>query len=277
MNPVQKALWYVESHSRNLASLDEIAAACHVSAFHITRAFAATAGVSLMRYVRGRRLTEAARQLASGAEDILGVALEAGYGSHEAFTRAFREHFTLTPEQLRARGHLDNLPLTHAITMNTAPALELAAPRFELLKPTELVGIVQNYNCQATGGIPEQWQRFQPYIGTLPHEVKGDAYGVSYGFDGDGNFNYLTGVEVRVRSLLPKELTSLPLPSQRYAVFRHSGHVAGVRATCDAIWNKWFPSSGYEPVEAPMLERYGPSFNPRTGLGGLEIWVPIKG
>jgi len=44
---------------------------------------------SVMRYVRGRQLTEAARCLASGAPDILAIALEAGYGSHEAFTRAF--------------------------------------------------------------------------------------------------------------------------------------------------------------------------------------------
>jgi AraC family transcriptional regulator len=46
-----------------------------------------------MRYVRGRRLTEAAKVLSDGAPDILTVALDAGYGSHEAFTRAFRDQF----------------------------------------------------------------------------------------------------------------------------------------------------------------------------------------
>ena len=67
MDPVQKALWYVESHSRESISLEDIADACKVSPFHLTRAFAATMGLSLMRYVRARRLSEAARQLASGA------------------------------------------------------------------------------------------------------------------------------------------------------------------------------------------------------------------
>ena len=43
-----------------------------------------------MRYMRGRRLSEAARVLANGGADILTVALDFGYGSHEAFTRAFR-------------------------------------------------------------------------------------------------------------------------------------------------------------------------------------------
>src|SRR6516225_9632230 len=117
MDPAQKALWYVEKHSREAISLDEIARACHVSTFHLTRAFAATMGLSLMRYVRGRKLSEAARQLASGADDILRLALDTGYGSHEAFTRAFRDQFALTPEQVRAQGHLTNIPLVEAITM----------------------------------------------------------------------------------------------------------------------------------------------------------------
>jgi AraC family transcriptional regulator len=75
MDPVQKALWYVESHSREPITLDEIANACKVSAFHLTRLFAATMGLSLMRYVRARRMCEAARMLAGGAHDILSVAL----------------------------------------------------------------------------------------------------------------------------------------------------------------------------------------------------------
>lgn len=94
MDPVQKALWFVESHSRDPITLEDVAKACNVSPFHLTRAFAATMGVSLMRYVRGRRLSEAARQLALGAEEILGIALDAGYGSHEAFTRAFRDQYS---------------------------------------------------------------------------------------------------------------------------------------------------------------------------------------
>ena len=68
MDPVQKALWYVESHSREPIALEDIARACRISPFHLTRAFAATMGLSLMRYVRRRRLSEAARQLAQGAD-----------------------------------------------------------------------------------------------------------------------------------------------------------------------------------------------------------------
>src|SRR5450755_2371349 len=103
MNPAQKALWFIESHLGDALTLDEIAAIGGVSRFHMVRAFAAATGLSVMRYVRARRLTEAARALANGAPDILTLALDADYGSHEAFTRAFRGHFGVTPEAVRDR------------------------------------------------------------------------------------------------------------------------------------------------------------------------------
>src|SRR5262245_6488787 len=106
MTPVRKALWFIESHFAGDITLDDVADVAGVSRYYLTRAFGDVTGHPVMRYVRGRRLTEAARSLASGARDILPVALDAGYGSHEAFTRAFREHFGVTPEALRARGRL---------------------------------------------------------------------------------------------------------------------------------------------------------------------------
>src|SRR3954470_12793987 len=95
MNPVGKALWFIETHFAGELSLAAIAAAAGVSRYHLSRAFDAATGSSAMAYVRGRRLTLAAQALAKGAPDILSVALAAGYGSHEAFTRAFRDQFGL--------------------------------------------------------------------------------------------------------------------------------------------------------------------------------------
>ena len=92
MNPAQKALWFIESHLAGELSLDTIAAIAGVSRFHLVRAFAAATGFSVMRYVRARRLSEAAQALADGAPDILTIALDSAYGSHEAFSRAFRDH-----------------------------------------------------------------------------------------------------------------------------------------------------------------------------------------
>src|SRR4029077_12288569 len=111
MNPAQRALWFIESHLADELTLDEIAGVAGISRFHMVRAFAAATGFSVMRYVRARRLTEAARALAKGAPDILTLALDADYGSHEAFTRAFRDHFGVTPEAVRAEGCVNHLKL----------------------------------------------------------------------------------------------------------------------------------------------------------------------
>src|SRR4051812_27034793 len=118
MNPVGKALWFIESHFASELTLDDIAQCACVSRFHLARAFEAATGLSVMRYVRARRLGEAARRLADGAPDILAVAIDAGYGSHEAFTRAFREQYGLTPEALRTLGQLDDIAIVEPIKMD---------------------------------------------------------------------------------------------------------------------------------------------------------------
>ena len=52
---------------------------------------------------------------------------------------------------------------------------------------------------------------------------------------------------------------------------------SAIRRTFSAIWSKWLPESGHKPADAPVLERYGPEFNPVNGTGGFEIWIPIEG
>ena len=131
MHPVGKALWFIETRLADDISLAEIACFAGVSRYHLLRAFGVATGQSVMRHVRGRRLTEAARHLAAGAPDILTVALDAGYGSHEAFTRAFRDQFGLTPEAVRAQRHLDNITLVEPIRMDESLIIELEPPRFE--------------------------------------------------------------------------------------------------------------------------------------------------
>src|SRR5260370_8045827 len=98
MNPAQKALWYIESHLADALTLEQIAGVGGVSRFHMVRAFAAATGLSVMRYVRTRRLSEAARALAGGAPDILNVALDPDYASPQPFTPPFRDPFWCTPD-----------------------------------------------------------------------------------------------------------------------------------------------------------------------------------
>src|SRR6201999_1730459 len=141
MNPAQKALGYIESHLAEPLTLDEISNVAGVSRFHMVRAFAAATGFSVIRYVRARRLTAAARALAAGAPDILQVALDADYGSHEAFTRAFRDHFGVTPETVRATTRLDKLKLQEPILMESPAFDTISSPRFETGKALLIAGI----------------------------------------------------------------------------------------------------------------------------------------
>jgi AraC family transcriptional regulator len=276
MNPVGKALWFIESHFSRVLTLDEIAGGGCVSRFHLARAFEAATGFSVMRYVRARRLSEAARRLAEGAPDILAVAVDAGYGSHEAFTRAFREQFGLTPEALRARGHLDNLALVEPIRMDKPFLTHLEPPRFEDGKPFLVAGLSERYTCETTAAIPSQWQRFGAYFGRVPGQVGNVGYGVCYNADDAGNVDYLCGVEVSDFSALPAELSRLRISPQRYAVFSHREHVSTVRHTWNTIWNQWLPASGHVPADAPNFERYDEKFDPVSGMGGLEIWLPLS-
>ena len=59
-------------------------------------------------------------------------------------------------------------------------------------------------------------------------------------------------------------------------MFVHAGHVSEVPTTWHTIWNHVLSAAGVEATDGPAFERYGEMFDPRTGLGGLEIWVPIK-
>ncbi len=276
MNPVEKALWFVESHFASEITLDEIAAIAGVSRHHLVRAFGAATGRSAMRYVRGRRLSEAARSLANGAPDILAVALDAGYGSHEAFTRAFRDQFGATPEAVRAGRLLDTLSLVEPIKMNESLFATLDPPRFETGKPLLIAGLSERYNDETIAGVPAQWQRFEPHIGAILGQVGRTTYGVCCNGDDEGNMDYITGVEVSGFSDLPGEFARLRIPAQRYAVFTHRDHVSSIRRTWKTIWNKWLPESGRELADAPTFERYGEAFDPRSGTGGLEIWLPLK-
>jgi AraC family transcriptional regulator len=278
MNPALKALWYIESHLGDALTLDEIAAIGGVSRFHMVRAFAAATGLSVMRYVRARRLSEAARALAGGAPDILNLALEADYGSHEAFTRAFRDHFGVTPEAVRAASCVDKLRLQEPIMMDSKLTENLQAPRFETGKAMLVAGVGERYN-HANGGtaaIPGQWQRYHQKVDEIPDRVGNVAYGVCCNGDDSGNFDYIAGVEVSDFSNLPREFSRVRIPEQKYAVFTHSEHISTIRRTVNTIWNHWLPESGLCVADAPNFERYDERFDPATGSGGLEIWVPVK-
>lgn len=210
MNPVAKALWFIESHFADDVSLAQIAEVAGVSRFHLVRAFGDTTGHSVMRYVRARRLTEAAKALADGAPDIMMVALDAAYGSHEAFTRAFRDQFGLTPDGVRARGTVDNLYLVEPVRMDETSKTILQPPRIQDGRGLLIAGLGEHFTYETIAGIPGLWQRFHEHIGNVPGQVGNIAYGVCYNTDDAGSFDYIAGVEVADFAALPKDFARIP-------------------------------------------------------------------
>jgi len=148
--------------------------------------------------------------------------------------------------------------------------------RFETADVLLIAGLSQRFSAATATTIPALWQRLVPYMDSLPQRIGEADYGICYGIDANGSFDYLCGFEVTQLSSLPTEFSHVRIPSQRYAVFAHTGHVSEVRKTIDAIYRSWLPSAGVAPTGMPdFIERYGPGFDPRAGQGDMEIWLPI--
>jgi len=156
--------------------------------------------------------------------------------------------------------------------------MELAEPRIMDKGPMLIARMDQPFRFGQVGGIPELWQRFAPHLNGLPGQTGAAAYGVSHDRDDeDGSCRYPAGVEVSGDEGLPQGVTVFRIPALRYAVFAHDGHVSRLSATAAAIWNRWLPDSAGEPADDPAaIERYGEGFDPTTGTGDIEAWLPLK-
>ncbi len=274
MDLIGKAVWYIETHFGGELSLDDVARAAGLSKFHLVRAFGTHSGLSVMRYVRARRLSEAAKSLAIGSTGILNVAIEAGYGSHEAFTRAFKDQFGVTPDAIRKARSLRQIELVEPLKMNEK-FTTIPKPRIVDGDAMIIVGLEKRYTDATSAQMPAQWQAFVPHIGHIDAQKGNVAFGVLCNSDDEGNVDYVTGVEVTEYSNVAKELDGLRIPPQTYAVFRHDGHVSEIRRTWKTIFGEWLSQTGRKLADAPQFERYGEGFDPQTGLGDIEIWIPV--
>lgn len=277
MSVTQKALWIIERNMDQPLTLAGIARDCGVSRSHLAHAFVAATGRPVVTYLRGRRLTHAAATLAKGAPDILRVALDAGYNSHEAFTRAFREQFGAAPETVRERASTETLPLTLPIELRRFEPTRLASPRIVDEPRILVVGLSGAFPDGLTAfDIPALWQRFVPFMADIPARKQAMPIGVTRDANDNCGFEYIAGLEVERFGDLPKELTPLEIPARTYAVFSHDSHIARLPETYAAIWDEALSSTDRAALDAPVLERHKPTFDPRTGEGGVEVWIPLE-
>lgn len=275
MQFIERAIWFIETRFAEEITLNDIADVGGVSRFHLSRSFGTMTGLPVMAYVRGRRLTMAAQKLLDGAPDILAVALDVGYGSHEAFTRAFREQFGQTPEQLRADGIADPDRLVEPLRIDETLLTTLPEPRLVDGAARRVAGFTERYTFATNHGIPSLWQRFSPFVGHMPGQIGDTTYGVVTDHEEDCSFGYLAGVEVSPTADLDPGMAYIDIPTQLYAVFAHQGHISTMRRTAYSIWAQYFPNSTLIPTSGPNFERYGAEHDAFTGYGPVEVWVPI--
>ncbi|MGA9657701.1 MAG: AraC family transcriptional regulator [Asticcacaulis sp.] len=274
MSLIRKTLWYVESHLDSDLSLGEIARALGVSRFHITRLFATLNGQSLMGYVKARRLSEAAKRLAPDS-DILDIALSAGYGSHAAFSRAFRAEFGVSPKVLRSLDNRTHLKLTEPFQMNDVKPAPIQTPKRIKAPAITFAGLVGTYRLGQVGSVPAQWQAFREHMGQIDGQKGNIHYGVSYKMTAPDIFNYMSGVEITGTPDLPKGFETLKVAAHDYAVFIHEGHVSTISQTWRNIYDSWMPELDLRPAYSACFERMDERFDPMTGTGVVEIWIPV--
>ena len=157
----------------------------------------------------------------------------------------------------------------------------LEEPRFEDGGPMLLAGLGRVFTWSEMDEIPQLWNEFGPRIGSIPGEVGAAAYGVNMAPPADGGvFGYMAAVEVSDAAAVPDDLTQLRFSAQRYAAFPHRGHVTQLTDTIGAAMSEWLLNNGYQiphgtPGSVTFLERYSEEFDPETGFGGMEVWMPV--
>jgi len=152
-------------------------------------------------------------------------------------------------------------------------------PRFVDLPPLLIAGMREPLHEQSAQTIPLLWKKFAPYIGHIPHQHGAVAYGlcVHSSESSNGRYYYMAGCEVGEFGNLPEDLSPLIVPAHRYAVFAHDDHVSSIKDTIDYAFDQWLPTAGckHNPQSIHFFERYGENFNPNTGFGDMEIWLPL--
>lgn len=153
----------------------------------------------------------------------------------------------------------------------------MEAPRIEDRGSFLVAGTIERYKMPDTSGIPQQWTEFAKSLGTIPGQAGWITYGLCIDVDGGGTMDYMCAVEVADGSPVPDGLRHLRVAARQYAVFSHREHITKIKDTWMAIFDEWLPSSGKKPARAPQFEVYDERFDPATGNGVVEIWIPIEG
>lgn len=263
-----------------------LAAALGTTEYHLRRMFSSLAGMPLSEYVRRRRMTLAATELVSGSADLLTIAVRYGYGSAEAFGRAFRAVHGVLPGRARQEGgpFRTQPRLRFRLTVEGAHPMDVriaTQPAFRLVGHAARVPLTHH-------GVNPAIQQHVASLDATEHarlSSLGDTeprglLAVSTDLDPDRRegteLTYLHGVAVTGAVAVPDDLDVIPVEPGSWAVFHASGPFP---ETLQSVWaataTDWFPSNPWRlrpgPEVVAVIDR-ADDFRTAT----VELWLPIE-
>jgi AraC family transcriptional regulator len=281
---MNQALAYIEASLDGEIDFKQVERLALCSEYHFRRMFSFLAGHPLSEYIRRRRLTLAAFDLLHGDARVIDIAVKYGYGSADAFTRAFAALHGVTPTEARAAGRpLKAFPrMTFQITVKGVSEMNY---RIVNKEGFAIVGLMKRVPLIYEGVNPHitaMWSQLtEELIRTLkalsdvePRGLISASTNFSEGRLDGGELDHFIGVATT--SAEPAGLARLDVPPSTWAVFESVGPFP---QTLQSIWGRvyseWFPSSGYESVPGPeILWNEGKDMESPTFRS--EIWIPVR-
>ena len=253
--------------------------------YHLRRMFSSLAGMPLSEYVRRRRMTVAAAEVL-GSGDILGIAVRYGYGSTEAFGRAFRSVHGASPGEVRRDGGpLRTQPqLRFRLTVEgnmTMDARITDRPDFVLVGHATRVpliheGINPHIQAHIASLPPAEHARLKDLSNTEPSGLLQVSADVDPDYSQGSELTYLHGVAVTDTTPAPGDLDTIKIPAGTWAVFRTEGqYPSALQSAWAATATDWFPSNPWRlrpgPSIVAVIDR---SADFSTAI--CELWLPVE-
>jgi len=281
LNRLAESIDYIEKHLDQPLKHEEIAKIAYCSKFHYQRMFYMLTGVTLADYIRKRRLTVAAQELAASQIKVIDAAFKYGYNTPESFSKAFSRLHGISPSQAREKGRtLRAFPrLSFHIQIKGVEDMNYKVVEKESFQVIGKALEVTVRNGQNKKDIPAFWNELnhngftdslKPHIGQL------GFLGVCMDFNDQADtFHYVIGVE-KTTADTPAGCVEKPIPAATWAVFEAVGPVnPAVQATWERIFSEWFPATGYELANAPQFEAYPKDGDIMAQDHITEIWIPV--
>lgn len=250
------------------------------STFHFQRMFHMLTGITVAEYVRKRKLTLAAQELAVTKAKVLDIALKYGYDTPESFAKAFRKAHGVTPSTAREPGVvLKAYPrISFHLSLKGDQDMDYKIVKREAFQVVGKAKTISTKDGQNYKQVPEFWQenmRDKTEERLAPYCKNGNCLGICMDMDmKQEQFVYLIAVESDRVSESPEFVTRI-IPASTWAVFTSMGPLPGaIQRVWERIWQEFFPATGYEHAGTAELEVYPPGDTCAADYRS-EVWIPI--